>query len=60
MDIFKILHYSRSSRDIENSKNHEKGDIIHSTLTFRQCDGGNVIFFMIFAVFDVLITACRR
>ena len=33
---------------------------ISSTLTFRRCGGGLCHLFMMFTVFDVLLTTCRR
>jgi len=34
--------------------------LFNSTLTVRQCDGERYHLFMIFAVFDVSVIACRR
>jgi len=44
----------------KTAKNHKKMILFNSTLTVRRCDGKWYYHFMIFAVFEVSVVACRR
>jgi len=45
---------------VNGNVNQKKVILFNSTLTVRRCDGERYHLFIIFAVFDVSLIACRR
>jgi len=52
--VYKTSVYTLVNGDMQ------KVILFNSTMTIRRCDGERYHLFMIFAVFDVSVIACRR